>query len=410
MAAPSIRARTSGALALLCLVLTHASNTAAQPPEDLRKTACVLTIPGMSQVRADTGLVYRTLPDLKLTFDLYKPPSQARAAAGGLKQGLPVVVFVNGVGWFGSTPPLKEWGIYTTWARLVATQGMAAVLHDTRAPNAREDLASLVAHLRSNAAKLGIDGDNIAIWACSANLRPGSAYALDPANTWIKAAVFYYGSIDTTNVRPDLPVLVASAGLDMPFTNSGMAQFVQRSLARNGTLTVLHLPNAHHAFDLVDSTEASRQAVRTTLEFLRTNLTPAMQQAWRTHPDETRAVRAHNARDWEGTLAASKLWMEHDPRDGHPHHLAGDAAYQLRRYSEAAEHYEKAGARMWIPGLTFYNAACARALAGEKDRAIEDLEKAFASGFAPDRSAALQDPDLASVRDDPRFRKLVAPQ
>jgi acetyl esterase/lipase len=411
MGVPRTKVAAVAVLALLCLALANASRAGAQPPPDLRKTACVLTLPGMDQVRADTGLVYRTLPDLKLTFDLYKPPtSKTRSAAGQPAAGYPLVVFVNGVGWFASTPPLKEWGIYKTWARLVATQGMAAVLHDSRSQNVSEDLTALMEYLRGNAAKLGIDRDNIAIWACSANLRPGSAYALDPTNTWIKAAVFYYGNIDTMNVRPELPVLVARAGLDTPFTNASLSQYAQRSLARNGTLTMLNLPNARHAFDLVDSTEASRQAVRTTLEFLRTNLTPAMQLAWRTRSAETRAVRAHAARDWEGTLAASKIWMEHDREDGHPYQLAGDAAYQLHRYSEAGEHYEKAGARMWMPGLTFYNAACARALAGERDRAIEDLERSFASGFPPNRAAVMQDPDLVSVREDPRFQKLVTPQ
>jgi tetratricopeptide (TPR) repeat protein len=135
-----------------------------------------------------------------------------------------------------------------------------------------------------------------------------------------------------------------------------------------------------------------------------------MQDAWLTRADEARAVRSHAARDWEGTLAATKIWMERDPRDGHPLQLAGDAAYQLRRYGDAALYYEKAAARGWIPAITFYNAACSRALAGERDRAIENLEKAFATGFMQDRTAVLRDPDLATVRDDPRFQRLVAPQ
>lgn len=424
MAAPPARATSTLAPALLCLFVVLVSHIVpsahAQPPEDLRKTACVLTLPGMDQVRADTGLVYRSLPDVKLTFDLYRPPDPLQGLKAGLittsgaassaTRGLPVVIFVNGVGWFRSSPALKEWGIYKDWARLVAVEGMAAVLYDSRAPNVREDLVALVEHLRGNAAKLGVDRDNIAIWACSANLRPGSAYALDPVNTWVKAGVFYYGNIDTTHLRPDLPVLVGRAGLDTPFTNNSLSLFVQRSLARNGAVTLLNLPNARHAFDLVDSTETSRDAVRTTLAFLRANLTPAMQESRLVRAEETRAVRSHAAREWEATLASTKVWIQRDPRNGHPHQLAGDAAYQLRRFADAALHYEQAGARGWIPAITFYNAACSRALAGERDRAIEDLEKAFATGYMQDRAAVLQDPDLASVRDDPRFQKLVAPQ
>ena len=417
MAASPPRVLRALAPVLLCLVTAClGAHAHAQPPQDLRKTGCVLVLPGMDQVRADTGMVYRTLPDVKLTFDLYKPPARATTPSSGAgmssgsPRGLPVVVFVNGVGRFRSNPSLKEWGIYTDWARLVAVEGMAAVLYDSRAPNVGEDLVALVEHLRGNAAKLGIDRDMIGIWACSANLRPGSAYALDPVNTWVKAGVFYYGNVDTTNVRPDLPVLAARAGLDTPFTNASMSQYIQRAMSRNANLTVLNLPNMRHAFDLVDSTEASRQAVRTTLEFLRTNLTPAMQAAWLTRSDDARAVRAHAAREWDATLAATKGWIQHDPDNGHPHQLAGDAAYQLKRYPDAALHYEAAGTRGWMPALTYYNAACSRALAGEREKAIEDLERAFATGFMQDRAAVLQDPDLATVRHDPRFQKLVAPR
>lgn len=416
MSASPARVLRSLAWVHCCLLFASAGTQAhAQPPQDLRKTACVLTLPGMDRVRADTGLVYRSLPDVKLTFDLYKPPPslgpvELKAGPSTPPRGLPVVIFVNGVGRFGAAPPLKEWGIYTDWARLVAVEGMAAVLYDSRAANVREDLVALVEHLRGNAATLGIDRDMIGIWACSANLRPGSAYALDPVNTWVKAGVFYYGNVDTMNVRPDLPVLAARAGLDTPFTNASMSQYIQRAMARNANLTVLNLPNMRHAFDLVDSTEASRQAVRTTLEFLRANLTPAMQEAWLTRSEDARAVRAHAARDWEATLAAVKGWIRRDPENGHPHQLAGDAAYQLKRYPDAASHYETAGARGWMPALTYYNAACSRALAGQREPAIQDLEKAFATGFMQDRAAVLRDPDLATVRDDPRFQKLVAPQ
>src|SRR5687768_5652038 len=117
MAAPPARVTSTRAPVLLCLLILSSqlvSSAHAQPPEDLRKTACVLTLPGMDQVRADTGHVYRSLPDVKLTFDLYRPPPNPRPKSGApdMSRGLPVVVFVNGVGWFRATPALKEWGIY----------------------------------------------------------------------------------------------------------------------------------------------------------------------------------------------------------------------------------------------------------------------------------------------------------
>jgi len=53
-----------------------------------------------------------------------------------------------------------------------------------------------------------------------------------------------------------------------------------------------------------------------------------------------------------------------------------------------------------------YNVACLLALEGERDRAIELLERAFRVGFAR-RDWIEHDPDLESLRDDPRFQAMV---
>ena len=54
-----------------------------------------------------------------------------------------------------------------------------------------------------------------------------------------------------------------------------------------------------------------------------------------------------------------------------------------------------------------YNAACAYALKGDKDKALEWLEKAMGFGFARPEVAEV-DSDLASLRGDPRFQALLA--
>ena len=355
----------------------------------------------MEQATVDTGLVFLRARDRSLRFDLYKPPPAVAKAAGPL----PVVVFANGVG--GNETALRDWAIYRSWGRLVAVTGMAAVTHDSRPATAVADIDSLVRHLRANAGKLGIDPENIAIWACSANVRPGSAYALDPAHSWVKCAVFYYGIIDTTVTRSDLPMLVARAGLDGGWINFPLTAFIQRSVERNATITVLNLPNAHHAFDLVDDDDASRDAVRATLAFLQRNLTAGLQRARSLRPDETRAMRAHGAHDWPGVIEAASVWAAHDATRGQPHQLLGDAFYQMRQYGEAARHYEEAASLEWFPALTLYNAACSAALGGQTTRALDDLEKSLATGFTSNRKQVRNDPDLASLRNDPRFLKLT---
>ena len=391
-------------LPLLLLLLACSLTDSASPPAalaqrtpDILGERCVLTLPGMDAVKVDTGLVYRDVAGQSLKLDLFHPKGGARRA--------PLVIFANGVGL--AEPPLRRWGIYQSWGRLVAVSGMAAVTHDVRRDAPREDLEALVEHVRRNADRYGIDPENIAIWSCSANLRHGSWYALNPANAHVKAAVFYYGNIDTTYLRTDLPVLVGRAGLDNLGTNASMDGFMQRALRRNAAVTLVNVPNGRHAFDLVDPEETSREAVRNTLAFLRANLTPEMQQARRARDAQRRTVERHGLRDWEGTIAVASEWLAKEPREAQGRHLRGDAYYNLRRYREAAEDYEGAGDAGWNVAVTLYNAACAWALAGDQDRALRNLEKALATGFITDRKPIPNDPDFASLKDDPRFRRLI---
>ncbi|HEU4333905.1 MAG TPA: hypothetical protein VFT32_05365 [Candidatus Eisenbacteria bacterium] len=402
------QSRIAVALALSCVFsLLSPFDAAAQRNPDLLAEKAVLSLPGMEAVKVDTGRVYAEAAGRSLKLDFFHPREAPGAATGGARASgpAPVVVFVNGVG--AESPPLRRWGIYQSWGRLVAVSGMAAVTYDARREAPREDLAALVAHLRANAARYGIDPENVAIWACSANLPHGSRYALDPANTHVKAAVFYYGGIDTTHLRTDLPVLVARAGLDAAGLNASLNAFVARALARNAAVTAINIPNGRHAFDLVDPEETSRDAVRATLAFLRANLSEASQAGHGARADQRRAVDRHAARDWEGTLAATAAWREREPEAAQSFHLAGDAYYQLRRYREAAESYDRAGTLRWYPFITLYNAGCSWALAGDRERALAALERAVATGFYQNRRGIADDPDLVSLRDDPRFRKLV---
>ena len=54
----------------------------------------------------------------------------------------------------------------------------------------------------------------------------------------------------------------------------------------------------------------------------------------------------------------------------------------------------------------WYNLACVRARAGGRGQALDALERAVAAGFA-DRAHIAADEDLASLRDEPRFKALV---
>ncbi len=53
-----------------------------------------------------------------------------------------------------------------------------------------------------------------------------------------------------------------------------------------------------------------------------------------------------------------------------------------------------------------YNVACLHACMGEPDRALAYLELALGKGFGGEWTRT--DPDLVSLRDDPRFEALLA--
>lgn len=83
---------------------------------------------------------------------------------------------------------------------------------------------------------------------------------------------------------------------------------------------------------------------------------------------------------------------------------------QLDRYDAAEEAYRtiiaseiNVRSKRWA----HYNLACIRAIQGRNDEAIDELTKAVASGFNDVRWAA-RDGDLKSLRDDPRFQRLLA--
>jgi hypothetical protein len=57
--------------------------------------------------------------------------------------------------------------------------------------------------------------------------------------------------------------------------------------------------------------------------------------------------------------------------------------------------------------VMLYNVACAHARAGNRRPALESLRRAVASGFS-NKALLLEDSDLASVRDTPEFREILA--
>jgi acetyl esterase/lipase len=228
--------------------------------------------------------------------DVYRPADAPLAAR------LPAVVFVTGYPDPGFRARMgvlqKDMAGYVSWAELVAGAGLAAVTYACARP---DDVHALFAHLEAEGSALGIDPARLGIWACSGNgpnalgvlrrsHRPrgvrcaaigygflmdvdGATTVADSALTWGFANPLRDCAI--ADLCRDVPLAIVRAGRDAtPGLNESLDRFVAAARREGLSLECIDVPEAAHAFDLTDASEASRTAVLDVVRFLRTRLSP----------------------------------------------------------------------------------------------------------------------------------------
>src|SRR6185503_16535578 len=242
-------------VALALVLAVQSARAAPDKPLDVTKHGIVYRVPGMANVKVRRDVALADAPKL----DLYTP---AAAKPGKL----PVVVFINGVG-YRPDSKLKDWQIYQDWARVVAARGYAAVLHATDGTHVQADITKLLERLHSDGASLGLDPERIAIWACSANVSQALPIVMDSAPAGVRAAVIYYGSGVVKQLRKDLPVYWVLAGADDQNLITGQRAMWTRAIADGVPWTMVNAPTLPHAFDALDAGADSRRVVGETLAF-----------------------------------------------------------------------------------------------------------------------------------------------
>ncbi|MGE3273908.1 MAG: alpha/beta hydrolase [Vicinamibacterales bacterium] len=215
-----------------------------------------------------------------LPMDLHLP-----AHAAGRRP--PVVVFATGF----PDPDgrMRAFGPVTSWARLLAAAGTAAIVYGTREPG--EDVRALLETIRRNGATLGVNGERIALFASSGH-GPVALSAAAQARQLAGAALLYpytldldggeavaraakqFGFVpgrDGISVR-DLeatPLLFVRAGRDeMPRLNETLDALVTRLVAGNTPVTLVNHASGIHGFDLHDRSQPTLQVLEFVVGFL----------------------------------------------------------------------------------------------------------------------------------------------
>ena len=106
-------------------------------------------------------------------------------------------------------------------------------------------------------------------------------------------------------------------------------------------------------------------------------------------------------------LEVAERHMDLNPDDPRAATMRAVSLCRLGRLEEGKEWAERALEIDPADAGVRYNVACLFALEKEPERAIDCLEEAIAAGFG--NSAWIrQDPDLASLKGNPRFEELVS--
>jgi dienelactone hydrolase len=249
----------------------------------------------MEQIEVRKDLVYKSAGGQQLKLDLYIPDVAKRRT-------VPVVVLVHGLVPPALAPFLKDTTAFNGEARWLAAHGLIVAVPELGSPArgpqpdqwfaGTRDLAAnvedAIAFVRREAATHSIDPEKVCLMVFSGGGLWGLKPVLGNPPPHLKCAVAYYPMLATQPAQPrelvplellratrkPLPMLLVRAGRDMPELNAGIDAFVKEARRRKAPLTLIELPEAHHAFEFTDDVESSRDAMRRTAAFLNQHLGP----------------------------------------------------------------------------------------------------------------------------------------
>ena len=371
----------------LCLLVALTPNLAAgQQPR-------MAFAPPSPNITVASDIEYGMAGTTRLAMDVFKPSGAAGTRA-------PALVFFNR-----AVGAERSEGFYGAWARAAASKGVIAILPDIRPGTEAADFRVLLAYLEAHGREHGIEA--IAVYAGSGNVYAAFPVVEDPSLTSIKAAVMYYGSANITQFRLDLPVLYVRAGLDRPGVNESIASLAAVAIAQNAPLTLLNYAGGHHAFEMADDTDATRQVIDETLAFVTRAVSPQYQAALRASLGEATAAGYVQTKKFKEATAEYARMLAARPDDARLRLAYGEALLGDGQFGTSCAEFDKLRGK----GLGYRDlglpAARACAQKPDPDAAIAWLNS-IPARFLP--ASVAQEPVFASLQSRPDFQAIFRRQ
>jgi Tetratricopeptide repeat len=119
------------------------------------------------------------------------------------------------------------------------------------------------------------------------------------------------------------------------------------------------------------------------------------------------ADAAFQRQDWAKAVVAYQKMLERDPNDGNAWYRLAFALASSEQPAQSIKAFENALRLNFLPMNATYNLAALNARVGQKEVAFDYLNKVLEIGFYQAKQFE-QDTDFDSIRQDPRFAKVVA--
>src|SRR5262249_49761760 len=131
------------------------------------------------------------------------------------------------------------------------------------------------------------------------------------------------------------------AGLDRPAVNERISAIASQALRQNAPITLWNYPGGHHAFEIVDINEASRDVIEQSFRFLHSALAPGYQAALRAGMPEASAAAAVLSRDFARASSLYQQLAHERPQDPRVRLSYAEALLGASQYKAARHEFDQ---------------------------------------------------------------------